>query len=81
MTHKSASHIKLLYRQRLFSYVIDKLFDKFKSTNLVLDFKLNYAISILNLISWLPKEMIYKYLESVIFYLILFLINLKFNLC
>jgi hypothetical protein len=65
MTHKSASHIKLLYRQRLFSFVITKLLDKFKSNELSLDYKLNYAISILNLISWLPKEMIFKYLESV----------------
>lgn len=65
MTHKSASHIKLLYRQRFFSFVIEKLLEKFKSSNLVIDFKLNYAISILNLISWLPKEMTFKYLDSV----------------
>ncbi len=65
MNDKSAYNIKLLYRQRLFNSTIGVLLDKFKNSDLSLDFKLNYSMAILNLNNYLPKDMIQTYLESV----------------
>ena len=68
LTNKSATNIKLFYRQRFFNFVIEPLKHKFDSKKEVNNSqRLYYAMSVLNMVSILPKEVIHKQLKSVKF--------------
>lgn len=68
LTHKSASNIKLFYRQRFFNFVVEPLKQKFECKDNVQEKqRLFYALSVLNMVSLLSKEIIQKQLKSVLF--------------
>lgn len=79
LTHTSVSNVrktlmynvKLFYRQRFFNFVVEPLKNKFESKeNVHIKQRLYYALSVLNMVSLLSKEIIQKQLKSVLLKLI-----------